>query len=279
MDGFCEKKEEQVPRCRVALLGPYGTGNLGDAAIQEAIIQSLRRHLREVEFWGVSLRPADTMERHGIQAFPISRHVLDKHCNSRPQQTWRDINGSKKTAIHDQWPSIFANLASRMCDVLHEIRFMVKAFRFLKEIEVLIFSGGGQLDEYWGGPWGQPFTLFKWAFFAKLAGCKVVFCGVGVDSLKSSLSKRFIRSALSLAQYRSYRDERSRSIAEEIGQHCKGFVHPDLAYGLDVSSLTENRVESENWKRLSKLVSQVTGRKTGSVKKRRWRKSMTSNDQ
>ena len=113
---------------------------------------------------------------------------------------------------------------------------MVKVFRFLKGIDVLIFSGGGQLDDYWGGAWAHPFTLLKWTLLARLAGIKVAFFGVGVDSLTSSLSKCFLRWALRLAHFRSYRDERTRHFVRELGWNNDDQVHPDLAYGLSVES-------------------------------------------
>jgi hypothetical protein len=41
--------------CRVALLTPYDGGNLGDAAIQDAMIENIRRRLPGVRLSGISL--------------------------------------------------------------------------------------------------------------------------------------------------------------------------------------------------------------------------------
>lgn len=61
---------------------------------------------------------------------------------------------------------------------------------------------------------------------------------VGAGPVDSWLSRRFYRWALSLACYRSFRDEWSRRfVAERIGVDRGDPVEPDLAFGLDVSAV------------------------------------------
>lgn len=61
---------------------------------------------------------------------------------------------------------------------------------------------------------------------------------VGAGPVDSWLSRRFYRWALSLACYRSFRDEWSRRfVAERIGFDRGDPVEPDLAFGLDVSGV------------------------------------------
>ncbi len=78
--------------------------------------------------------------------------------------------------------------------------------RFLKDVDFLIVSGGGQLDDFWGGAWGHPYALLKWSVLARLRGAKPIFLSVGFGELDSRLSRLFTRTALRLAAYRSYRD-------------------------------------------------------------------------
>ena len=58
---------------RVGLFSPMGTGNLGDASTQDAVIFNLRKRLPSIEILGFSLNAEDTASRHGIPSFPISR--------------------------------------------------------------------------------------------------------------------------------------------------------------------------------------------------------------
>ena len=95
-------------------------------------------------------------------------------------------------------------------------------------------AGGGQLDEEWGGSWGHPYALMKWAVLARAAGASVVFLSVGGCRTDSWLTKLFLRIALSLACYRSYRDEGSRQLALAITPTADGPVVPDLAFSLSL---------------------------------------------
>src|SRR3989454_8667900 len=43
-----------------------------------------------------------------------------------------------------------------------ELRFLVQSYRRLRGTDLLLVAGSQQLNDYWGGPWAFPFTLFKW---------------------------------------------------------------------------------------------------------------------
>ena len=96
-------------------------------------------------------------------------------------------------------------------------------------------AGGGQLDEEWGGSWAHPYALMKWAVLARAAGNRVIFLSVGGCREELRLTKLFLRIALSLACYRSYRDEGSRQLALAITPSADGPVVPDLAFSLPVT--------------------------------------------
>ena len=94
-------------------------------------------------------------------------------------------------------------------------------------------SGGGQLDEEWGGPWGHPYALFKWAVLAKIARVPYAIASVGACKLTSSLSRLFLSAALRMARYRSFRDKHSRELAAALLQSAANDpVVPDLAFTL-----------------------------------------------
>jgi polysaccharide pyruvyl transferase WcaK-like protein len=101
---------------------------------------------------------------------------------------------------------------------------------------MLVVAGGGQLDEEWGGSWAHPYALMKWAVLARAAGTSVIFLSVGGCRTELRLTKLFLRVALSLACYRSYRDEGSRQLARAITRSADGPLVPDLAFSLPVTS-------------------------------------------
>jgi polysaccharide pyruvyl transferase WcaK-like protein len=191
-----------MKRKTVALLGPFGLGNLGDAATQDAALVAIRRNWPDTEVIGVSLDPADTRERHGIRTLPIRAN----HANE-------------------------SGLSGRMLWVLRELAFAFRSIWALRGVDVLVVSGGGQLDDAWGGAGAHPFALFKWSLFARLAGASVYYLSVGAGPVYSRKSEQLLNRALRLARYRSYRDERSRELVrKQLRVADPGQVVPDLAH-------------------------------------------------
>ncbi|MBE0695939.1 MAG: polysaccharide pyruvyl transferase family protein [Anaerolineaceae bacterium] len=212
---------------KIGLLGPYGGGNLGDAAIQQAMIENIRRHYPDAEIYGFSLNPEDTERRHGIPSFPIGRisWVDDpQHANRLAKKiaAWLGNQSNPRLQKLERW----------VLRVPVEFGLLSQAFKNLKGFQMLIASGGGQLDDYWGGPWSHPYTLLRWAILSKLRGTKYMFVSVGAGPLDAGLSRFFIRRALALAQYRSYRDEPSKKFMAKCGFRRDDPVYPDLAFSL-----------------------------------------------
>ena len=118
-----------------------------------------------------------------------------------------------------------------------ESTHIARASTSLRDVDFLIFSGGGQLDDYWGGAWGHPYALLKWAVLARLRGARPIFLSVGFGTLDSRLSRLFTRAALSLAKYRSYRDAGSRDLMRGAGFRRNDPVYPDLAYSYPLERL------------------------------------------
>jgi polysaccharide pyruvyl transferase WcaK-like protein len=122
--------------------------------------------------------------------------------------------------------------------VLRELSHSFGGYRFLRTQDLVIVSGGGQLDDEWGGPWGHPFTLFKWAVLARIARVPFTIASVGACKITSITSRFFLSAALRMAQYRSYRDQRSRKLAARLMQRTAGdTIVPDLAFSLPSSQL------------------------------------------
>ena len=122
--------------------------------------------------------------------------------------------------------------------IFQEILHLIAGYRFIRAHDLLIVSGGGQLNEEWGGAWQHPYGLFKWAVLARVTGVPYVVASVGVGKLTSTVSRIFVSSALRMAEYRSYRDKHSKDIATGLLRHAaRDPVVPDLAFSLPASVL------------------------------------------
>jgi polysaccharide pyruvyl transferase WcaK-like protein len=120
-------------------------------------------------------------------------------------------------------------------EVLRELFFLVSSRRIMESFDLLIVSGGGQLTEK-DGPWGFPYTIFKWVVLARSAGVSCIFLNVGAGPLTQPLSKFFARRALRAADYVSLRDDKSRALVHEIGFTGESRVCPDSVYGLEAAT-------------------------------------------
>ena len=124
--------------------------------------------------------------------------------------------------------------AKPIADFAREALFWVRSYRTLRSLDLLIISGGGQLDDLWHGPWSHPYTLFKFSLLAKLARKKLYFLNVGAGRLEHPLSRFFARWAVRLADYRSFRDHDSQELVRSLGVKAETYVYPDHAYALEV---------------------------------------------
>jgi polysaccharide pyruvyl transferase WcaK-like protein len=237
----------QSSALRIALLTPYSGGNLGDAAIQDAMITNLRARLPNARLSGISLNCENFLERHGTAAFPLcanGNHFYKMsygiQSDSGPQKdvsvpNRRTLARRLKDALNKQ-PGLsrfLKSLRRGMFAIPNELIHWVRGYHFLRQHNLLVISGGGQMDEEWGGAWGHPFALFKWTLLARLARVPSAVVSVGAGKVKSPLSRLFIFAALRRASYRSYRDENSRNVAANLLKTATGDpVVPDLAFGL-----------------------------------------------
>ncbi|HEY1799802.1 MAG TPA: polysaccharide pyruvyl transferase family protein [Terriglobales bacterium] len=206
----------------IALLTPYDGANFGDAAIQDALIENFRKNDPDATFVGVTLNPDRTAEKHNIPCFPLAAISRPHYRPARKNGTWANTRLSRLPVL------------KQFAAAMRELRHVRESYQILRKVDVLAVAGGGQLDEEWGGPWGHPYSLFKWARLASLAGCPVVFLSVGACRMDSWLSKWFLKRALSSAAYRSYRDQGSKQLALALTPRAEGPVVPDIAFSLPV---------------------------------------------
>src|SRR5208282_3977900 len=157
---------------RIGLISPTSS-NLGNAAMQAAMIANLRKRIAGVEILGITLNPDDTRRRHGIKAFPlagVSRpyYGLFNSANSKTPH-----RHTLKISLIKQWLKRISPLRSgwgavRACSM--ELAHITAAARVVRKLDRVIIPGGGALDDFWGGPWGQPWALFKWSVLSRVYG-------------------------------------------------------------------------------------------------------------
>src|SRR2546422_342780 len=117
--------------------------------------------------------------------------------------------------------------------VPREMLEWLQAFRRLRKTRLLVMTGTGMLGDFGIGPLDLHYEILKWSIVAKLRRARVLFVSVGAGPIEDPLSRWIVKRAVSLADYRSYRDGFSREYLGRIGFDTRGdFVYPDLAFSL-----------------------------------------------
>ena len=252
----------------IGLITPYQGFNYGDGAIQETVIQGLIKRDPSSTCFGITLYPADTEKRHGIKSIPITGLIVSRYSDPEllfaddaiPQRSLDDneqveANGHEENLkLSTQQKiveflrgvknlpllgNIFRFIVFRLRDLNKlgiEAREFLRAIRFARKLDLLLLSGGGQLDESAGGSWGHPYNIFRWALIGKMTGTPFAVASCGSAEIKTTLTRWFLQKALKSAVYRSYRDIGTRN---QLVQHWKFTENDpivrDLALGLDPS--------------------------------------------
>jgi polysaccharide pyruvyl transferase WcaK-like protein len=247
------QQETPEPRPRIALLTPYTGGNLGDSAIQDSMIANLRRRLPEAEFTGITLSSENFLRRHGVAAFPLLA------ASPSPAGSPMAIAGEQQTPATTPGPPVskhwtkslkrvlrsvpgfvptLKRVRARFATVHREISHALEGYRFLRTHDLLLVSGGGQLDDEWGGPWELPYALCKWVLLAHLARVPCAMASVGAGKITSRASRMLFFTALCACRYRSYRETKTHVIAAGLLQRAASDpVVADLAFSLPDSGL------------------------------------------
>jgi polysaccharide pyruvyl transferase WcaK-like protein len=224
----------------VGLLVHLGGGNLGDDATLDAVMQNIKCRWPHAEIIGLSMNPSDTQPRHGIPAYAIRRrtwsHVFLMPGNANPVASATPAGAStfkaKIKPLLCKCPPLF-RMFQQLKEIVAECFFIFKSIRVIRSLDILVICGGGQLIDCWGGAWEFPYTIYKWILLAKIFRVKSIFLNVGAGPLDHPLSLYFIRQALLCSDYVSFRDSKSRSLAQQIGFTGKSLVVADCVYSLN----------------------------------------------
>jgi polysaccharide pyruvyl transferase WcaK-like protein len=194
-------------------------GNWGNECTLQAIAHNTRQVLPHAKLSCFCYGPDDTLKRHGLPSFAITG--LRVHAGGAQRER----------------PTAPLRVVRRLSD---EVRMWRETFGLVRRADVIVMSGTGMLTDVGEGAMGMPYEMFKWSIAAKATGRKVMFVSVGVEPIENPLAKFFIRTALRLADYRSYRDGQSKDRLEEIGFAAGGDpLYPDLAFSLPESMVAD----------------------------------------
>jgi polysaccharide pyruvyl transferase WcaK-like protein len=208
---------EGAPSVKITFYGHFGTLNTGNESTLIAVIEHLRSYYPDAHFLCVCSEPKTVITRYGIGATPITTRTIRLWDRKRP---------------------LYVRLAMLLAGTVAELQQWMRAVRIMKESEMLIVPGTGLLTDAYGlHAWG-PYNLMKWTLAGRLGGCRVLFVSVGAGPLYSTIGRLCMKSALALADYRSFRDPASVQYLQRIGFRTESYrVYPDLAFSLLPDSL------------------------------------------
>src|SRR5712664_7807 len=212
---------------RICFYGLFGQGNLGNECTLQAMLYHTRRYFPDSKLLCICTDPDDTSARHNIPAVPISRRYLR---NADPKAS----PGSSSRVV--RWVTkALTGIPAALLDWLLAIKTLIGK-------DMLIVPGTGLLTDASSSSLGWPYDLFKWSLVAKLCRCKLVYVSVGAGPVYRPVSRWFITSALSAADFRSYRDSSSMEYLKGLGFSRDGDqVCPDLAFSLPKAMMPSAR--------------------------------------
>ena len=203
----------------VALFGMFGVGNLGNECTLQALLSNLHRFLPNAQVSCICGDPVATALDYNISAFAI-RGISLRPLENRVLRLLRRI-----------FLATFIELAR-----------WVNAIKKLSGTHMLVMTGTGMLSDLGISPFGLHYDILRWSIAAKVCRCKLLFLSVGAGPIRHPVSKSFVKAALRLADYRSYRDIFSKSFVGGLGIATEGdAVYPDLAFSLPASTLPPSR--------------------------------------
>jgi polysaccharide pyruvyl transferase WcaK-like protein len=206
------QKECDSMQRKIWFFGHFGGDNFGNEITLQTILHHLHLRVPDAKVACICSGPEALGATQRIETVPIGRRFV---------KPWR-----LRSRLARWLRRVFIGGPSELCRWL-------EAFKTLKSGDILIVPGTGLLTDACGLTGWGPYNVFKWSMVAKLRGCQLLFVSVGAGPLGSRLGKYFVKSALSIANFRSYRDEASMAHLKDIGFRTNGDrVYPDLAFSL-----------------------------------------------
>jgi polysaccharide pyruvyl transferase WcaK-like protein/chemotaxis methyl-accepting protein methylase len=223
-------EHDRLKSPKIAFFGHFGSENSGNESTLLTVLSRLGSVYPESEFLCVCTHDDVVQERYGIGAVPIT---------TRTARIW-----DRTVPLARRVPMPFVGLGA-------ELAQYGRAYRTLAASDMLIIPGTGLVNDAYGlSAWG-PYNLFKWVLMAKLHRRPVLFLSVGVGPVRRTTGRLLTKAALSLADYRSYRDRSSKEYLTAIGFDAdRDPIYPDLVFGLPEALLPRAGVRSDRARRV-----------------------------
>lgn len=197
---------KRTPPNNIGLFGFFGCGNSGNDGSLEAMLNFLRQTRPDAELACIGPAPDKVQKGYnvlGIAAVSPGSGVIVRFLDR-----------------------LLFGMPSRLGNWIYAISRM-------RKFDLLIVPGTGILDDFGTGPWFMPYMLFRWCLSARLCGSEIWFVSIGAGPIHDPMSRRLMKWAAALAQYRSYRDTISKEFVKSIGlDTCSDPIYPDLAFRL-----------------------------------------------
>lgn len=117
-------------RKRISLFGNFGRQNLGNECTLQAMIHNVHKYLPNREINCVCIDPKDVSARYNIPGFPMS----DRYAKRLDSRVW---SGQR---------NVLRRLVRRvLIRIPMELLQWVKAFKILKDTDMLVITGTGML--------------------------------------------------------------------------------------------------------------------------------------
>jgi polysaccharide pyruvyl transferase WcaK-like protein len=202
---------------RIAVFGHFDGTNLGNESTLQAVLYHLRRLQPDAEVTCICTGPQTTAATYHIKAIPIVRTYV---------RFWAPQN-------------LLGHVARKFFVAVGEPIRWLEGIATLWGTDILIVPGTGLLTDAYGlASWG-PYSLLRWSVIAKICRCRLAFVSVGAGPVYSGIGKLFVRALLSIAEFRSYRDESTVRYLQGIGISAESDqVFPDLAFSLPRNAVT-----------------------------------------
>jgi polysaccharide pyruvyl transferase WcaK-like protein len=204
-------------RPRIALLGLFGVGNVGNESSLEAVSSNLRRVLPGAEITCICADPHRVHLEHGLEALPLRKPL-------RP-------------SVHAIRSRPLRLAAKTLLRIPTELADWVRVGRLAGRFDAIIVPGTGILDDFGMHAFQMPYDLLKWSLLGRLRGHGLWYVSIGAGPIRRPLSRLFMKTAARLADYRSYRDELSRDYLRGIGLDTgQDAVYPDVVYSVPAAA-------------------------------------------
>jgi polysaccharide pyruvyl transferase WcaK-like protein len=204
---FVDRLPPRKPMRRVALLGLFGIGNMGNDASMETMLRFLREQSRDCSVHCLSVDPEAIRRTYGVDTIRLNSRFRSRLLFRLDKTLFRIPGG-----------------------LLDLARTIHSAHKF----DLLVAPGTGLLDDFGTGPFSWPYTLLKWCVAARLSGAQIWLVSIGAGPIRNPLSRWMMKKAARLARYRSYRDRISLEFMRSIGFDTgKDTVFPDIVFKME----------------------------------------------